>query len=260
MNGDITLIRFIEELAANSWPAHIQQRLGTWRLRANMNVTRRANSVYTNGAYPEHGEWLDVVEDFYRRQALAPCFCVSEASPIELEGILDSRGYSKIFECYVMIASCNKVLEQTRESDRFICELAGEASREWVDDFMRFEGYSSDRYQGYRHIFSAMPPQKAFASLYDQGILIACGTVVAERGWAGLSNIVVDQEHRGKGAASVLLHSLANWALSKGADQLYLQVLKENALALSLYHKLGFTPLFEYHYRLLEENKRPLQI
>lgn len=252
MSGDIKLIRFIEELAANSWPAHIQQMLGSWRLRANMNVTRRANSVYTNGSFPEHGEWLDVIEDFYRRQALSPCFCISEASPIELEGILDSRGYRKNFECYAMISSCSKVLERTRESDRFICDLAGEASREWIDDFMRLEGYSSDRYQGYRHIFSAIAPQKTFASLYDQGSLIALGTVAVERGWAGLSNVVVDEANRGQGAASALLRSLADWALSNGAEQLYLQVLKENAPALSLYHKLGFTPLFEYHYRLLD--------
>jgi len=253
MNGDIKLIKLIEELAANSWPAHIQQTLGAWRLRANMNVTRRANSVYTNGSFPEHGEWLEVVEDFYRRQLLSPCFCISEASPTELEGILDSRGYRKIFGCYAMVSSCNKVLERTVESDRFICELAEEASREWIYDFMRLEGYPSDRYQGYDHIFSAIAPKKAFVSLCDQGKLIALGTVVVERGWAGLSNIVVDAEHRGKGAATALLRSLVNWSLSHGADQLYLQVLKDNTPALALYHKLGFTPLFEYHYRLLDK-------
>lgn len=255
MNGDIKLIRFIEELAANSWPAHIQETLGSWRLRANMNVTKRANSVYTNGAFPEHGEWLDVIEDFYRRQSLSPCFCISEASPIELEGILDSQGYRKIFECYAMIASGNQVLERIVESDRFICEFAGEASREWIDDFMRLEGYLPDRYQGYHHIFSAISSPKAFVRLYDQGILIALGTAVVERGWAGLSNIVVDAEHRGKGAAVALLRSLANWSLSHDVDQFYLQVLKNNIPALSLYHKLGFTPLFEYHYRLLDEKK-----
>jgi ribosomal protein S18 acetylase RimI-like enzyme len=254
VSGDIKLIRFIEELAANSWPAHIQQMLGSWRLRANMNITKRANSVYTNGAFPEHEEWLSVVEAFYRTQSLSPCFCISEASPIELEGILDSRGYRKIFECYAMIASCRKVLERTQESDQFIYEFAGEASDEWINDFMRLEGYSPDRYQGYHHIFSAITSPKAFVSLYDRGILIALGTAAVERGWAGLSNIVVDAEHRSKGAATALLRSLANWSLSHEADQFYLQVLKDNTPALSLYHKLGFTPLFEYHYRLLDEN------
>jgi len=253
VRGDIKLIRLIEELTANSWPSYIQQTLGAWRLRANMDVTKRANSVYTCGSFPEYGAWMDVVEDFYRRRSLLPCFYISEASPAELDGVLHSSGYCKIFECCTMVASCSEVMARSAESDQFTFEFAGEASRDWICDFMRLEGYSPDRYDGYVHIFSAIAPKKSFVSLRDNGNLIALGTVVAERGWAGLSNIVVDAEHRGKGAATALLHSLANWSLCNGADQLYLQVLKDNLPALSLYRKHGFTPLFEHHYRLLDK-------
>ncbi|MDF2572921.1 MAG: acetyltransferase [Sporomusa sp.] len=252
MRGDIKRIQLIEELAANSWPAHIQQTLGSWRLRANMGVTKRANCVYASGSFPEYGKWMDVVEDFYRRRSLLPCFYISETSPAELDGILHSRGYRKAFECCTMVSSCSEVMARSAESDQFICEFAGEASSEWIYDFMRLEGYSSDRYEGYGHIFSAIGPKKSFVSLRDNGNLIALGTVVVERGWAGLSNIVVDAEHRGKGAATDLLRSLVNWSVCNGADQLYLQVLKDNSPALSLYRKHGFTPLFEHHYRLLD--------
>lgn len=252
MRGDIKLIRLIEELAANSWPAYVQQRLGTWMLRANMNVTKRANSVYTGGSFPECREWMDVVEDFYRRRSLLPCFHISEASPAELDGILDARGYRKVFECCTMVASCSEVMARSAETDKFTSEFAGEASSEWIYDFMRLEDYSPDRYEGYVHIFSAIGPKKAFVSLRDQGKLIALGTVVVERGWACLSNIVVDAQHRGKGAATALLRSLVDWSLCNGADQLYLQVLKDNSPALSLYQKLGFSPLSEHHYRLLD--------
>jgi N-acetylglutamate synthase len=252
VRGDLKLIRLIEELAANGWPAYIQQTLGAWRLRANMDVTKRANSVYTSGSFPEHGEWMGVVEDFYRRRSLSPCFYISEASPAELDGILDSAGYRKAFECYTMVASCREVMDCSVESDQFTSEFAGKVCSEWIHDFMRLEGYSLDRYEGYVHIFSAIGPKKAFVSLRDHGELIAIGTVVVERGWAGLSNIIVDAEHRGKGVATALLRSLADWSLCNGADQLYLQVLKDNSPALSLYRKLGFAPLYEYHYRLLD--------
>jgi GNAT superfamily N-acetyltransferase len=253
MRGDIKLIRLIEELAANSWPAYIQQRLGAWRLRANMNVTKRANSVYTCGSFPEYEEWMKVIEDFYERRSLLPCFYISEAAPAELDGILHSSGYRKILECYTMVASCIEVIARSVESDHFTSEFAGEASSEWIYDFMRLEGYSPDRYDGYAHIFSRIGPKKSFVNLRDNnGNLIALGTVVVERGWAGLSNIVVDAEHRGKGAATALLRSLINWSLSNGADQVYLQVIKDNLPALSLYGKHGFTPLFQYHYRLLD--------
>ena len=102
VRGEIKLIRLIEELTANSWPSCIQQMLGEWRLRANRNVTKRSNSVYTCGSFPEYREWMEVVEDFYRRRSLLPCFHISEASPPELDGILDSSGYRKIFECYTI--------------------------------------------------------------------------------------------------------------------------------------------------------------
>lgn len=252
MREDLKIIRLIEELAANGWPAYIQQTLGAWRLRANMDVTKRANSVYTNGPFPEHGEWLGVIEDFYRRRSLSPCFYISEASPPELDGILDCAGYRKAFQCYTLVASCREVMDRTVESDQFTFELAGEASTKWIYDFMHFEGYSPDRYKGYVHIFSAIGPKKIFVSLRDHGELIALGSVVAERGWAGLSNIVVNPKHRGKGAATALLRSLTAWSLSNGAGQLYLQVLKDNLPAIALYRKWGFTPLFEYHYRLME--------
>ena len=252
MEKDNKLVRFIEELAANSWPSYIQQTLGEWRLRANMDVTKRANSVYTGGVIPEYEGWMEVVQDFYRRRSLLPCFHISEASPAELDGILHSSGYHKIFECYTMIASCAEVLAHPAQFDQFTTEFTAEASSEWIHDFIRLEGYSPARYAGYVHIFSAIGPQKSFVSLRNNGKLIALATVVVERGWAGLSNIVVDAEHRGKGAATALLSSLVNWSLSSGADQLYLQVVKDNLPALSLYQKHGFSPLSEHHYRLLE--------
>lgn len=252
MGDSLKLIRLIEELAANAWPAYIQQTLGEWRMRANMGVTKRANCVYTCGSFPEYKEWLSVIKDFYRIRSLSPCFHISEASPAELDGILDSAGYRRDSGCYTMVASCREVLDGNEKDDQFTAVFAEEASREWIHDFMRLEGYPLDRYVGYAHIFSAIGPQKAFVRFHEHGRLIALGSVVAERGWAGLHNIIVDAEHRRKGAATALLRSLADWSLRNGADQCYLQVLKDNLPASSLYRKLGFTPLSEYHYRLLD--------
>lgn len=252
MNPNVTLIRLIEEFAANSWPAYIQQMLGEWRLRANFDVTKRANSVYAGGSFPDYEDWMGIIEDFYRRRSLSPCYYISDASPAELDGILDSMGYRKAFECYAMVAVCGEVKDRSMESGRFAVEFSDEANSEWIHDFMRLEGYSPERYEGYTYIFSAIGPKKTFVRLLDHGELVALGTAVAERGWTGLSNIVVDEKHRGKGSATALLHSLADWALSNGSEYLYLQVLKDNLPAISLYRKFGFTPLFEYHFRLLD--------
>jgi len=63
------LYRFLDELAANAWPAQVQQAFGGWRLRATNGLTRRANSVLTAAPTPDHPEWLSYIEDFYERSA-----------------------------------------------------------------------------------------------------------------------------------------------------------------------------------------------
>jgi len=71
----------LDELAANAWPAPIQQQLESWRLRAAYGVTRRANSVLTLDTLPSYEHWLDVVVDFYSSRGLPVQFQISEASP-----------------------------------------------------------------------------------------------------------------------------------------------------------------------------------
>lgn len=86
--------------------------------------------------------------------------------------------------------------------------------------------------------------------MYDQGSLAAVGTASVIDGYGGLSNIVVAKEHRGKGAGTQVIRTLTEWAIGNGAKHMYLQVLKENMAAVSLYEKNGFSPISEQHYRI----------
>jgi RimJ/RimL family protein N-acetyltransferase len=54
---------------------------------------------------------------------------------------------------------------------------------------------------------------------------------------------------RRQGAATAVLHALASWADKQHAHGLYLQVMRDNLAALALYERVGFTPLYDYHYR-----------
>jgi ribosomal protein S18 acetylase RimI-like enzyme len=46
-----------------------------------------------------------------------------------------------------------------------------------------------------------------------------------------------------------VLAALARWARARGAERLYLQVERENAVALRLYARAGFRERYRYHYR-----------
>ncbi|WP_199620015.1 GNAT family N-acetyltransferase [Paenibacillus alkalitolerans] len=111
-----------------------------------------------------------------------------------------------------------------------------------------------DRYRAYVHIFSAIGPRKAFVTIKENGETAGLASVVAERGWAGIFNVVIDPVHRRKGAAQQLMRILAEWAASNGANEMYLQVVCANAPAVSLYRKLGFHAISKHHYRVLKHD------
>ncbi|NND17963.1 MAG: GNAT family N-acetyltransferase, partial [Silicimonas sp.] len=55
------------------------------------------------------------------------------------------------------------------------------------------------------------------------------------------------------GVATRILNGAANWALSKGAGWMTVNVTSANAPANALYRKLGMQPVAGYHYRRAPE-------
>lgn len=246
-------VQNLEELAANSWPAHIQHTLGQWRLRATFGVTKRANSVYTVGTFPKKDHWLEIVEQFYRILSIPTCFHMNEASPPELDSFLELKGYQKIFECSIMTANCDDVMERVVDQGLDI-RFEYEVTKDWLIDFLRLEGFSEEGLDAYEHIFSAIRSFKAFARITDgHGETIGMGTLVVEREWGGLSNIVISPAYRRKGIAAQLIKLLTQKAAQQGARNMYLQVINENTAAVTLYNKLGFTAFSQHHYRIQQE-------
>lgn len=241
----------IEQLAASGWPPRELESLGAWKLRANGGVTTRANSVLAAGPFPE-GDWLEAAERFYRERGLPPCFHVSETSPAELDGRLAAAGYEVSMNCLLLAADIREVLQHCAAygiGEAEVC-LSAQPEEPWMEEFLRMEGFPEERRAGYSAIFTAMPEPKAFAVIEEAGEPMGVATVVIEKGWGGISNVVVDPRHRRKGVAGRLLHVLASWAAENGAEGLYLQVLAGNAPALELYDKLGFRAISAYHYRV----------
>ncbi|RJS57246.1 GNAT family N-acetyltransferase [Bacillus subtilis] len=242
-------IHKIERLAAASWPSYIQNSMGQWLLRANFGVTKRANSVWTSAEMPE-GDFQQEAEYFYKSLGLPVCFHISNASPKGLDAGLADSGYEKADECFQMTALCRDIMNHTEGNSRFTYKWEHEPSSVWIDEFIRLEGFSPERHQGYTNIFKRMPPCKTFLTMYDQGSLTALGTVSVIDGYGGLSNIVVAEERRGKGAGTQVIRILTEWAINNGAERMFLQVMKENLAAVSLYEKIGFSPISEHHYRI----------
>jgi GNAT superfamily N-acetyltransferase len=76
----------------------------------------------------------------------------------------------------------------------------------------------------------------------------AAGVAAYADDWVGFRSIEVHPDHRREGLALAVMAALVGWGAERGATTAYLQVLADNAPALALYERLGFTTHHAYRY------------
>jgi len=246
------LIRYIEELAANAWPAAVMQEVDGWRLRFNWGVTRRANSVWPNQARGDHSldEKLRWVEDFYGRWGGTARYQMCPAAqPAGLDRILAERGYTATSQTAIQIAPIAEVLARSRANLAHSVKVGDHFGEAWFATYCQAEGVSAPTAEIRRGILQRIGPRPGFALLEIDGEAVALGLGVVERGWLGVFSMATRPEFRRRGAATAVLQTLAEWGQQHQASHMYLQVVAENAPALALYGGLGFETLYHYYYR-----------
>jgi ribosomal protein S18 acetylase RimI-like enzyme len=129
--------------------------------------------------------------------------------------------------------------------------MSDELTENWLNLFVHMEEARQDKKAVYRQIMSGIGPRTCYLQVLAQSVPVGIGMSVCERGWAGLYSVATAAHYRRRGVGTEIVRSLAEWAAQHGATQLYLQVMKNNAPALALYEKLGFSHLYSYHYRTL---------
>jgi GNAT superfamily N-acetyltransferase len=241
----------LDQIAANTWPAPIQQPYEHWLLRAGLGVTKRANSVLTSGDFPQNSDWLPDINDFYSRRALPVRFHISAATDDKVDRFLEDNGFIMESPASIYTALCKQAAAYPihESTDPYEITIDEALNMVWLDDFLRLEQFPLERKSAYHQIFSGIGPRTCYLRLCDNGEAIGLGTAVLERGWAGFTNVVTSPNHRRKGIGARLVQALAQWSNLNGAEHLYLQVLQDNTAAIQLYSKLGFSHAFNYHYR-----------
>lgn len=245
-------IRLLEELAANAWPAEVVQVVDGWRLRYTYGATRRANSVWPNRSYGGMAleEKLRLVEDFYARyEAVTRVKMCPAAQPSNLDTWLERRGYVETDRVAVQTAAISDVLAKTQANWTFAVEINEGPSDTWLRTYHDGDGHDAHTTSVREGILKRIGPRTGFALLEIEGHAAAVGLGVVERGWVGVFCMVTSPEQRRRGAASTLLHALANWGRAHKANAMYLQVMEGNQAAIELYAKAGFATQYHYHYR-----------
>jgi len=242
------MVRRFEELSNNAWPALQTIQYDGWIIRFAKGVTKRSNSV--NLLYPSTinpDTKIGYCEELFESQKITPCFKITECSdPSGMDSRLAKRGY------FVHSTISFQTIDISNSPSEPLSDIniEGELNPRWMDDFIRMNEFDPARKPTYIEIMNQLRLPKCLISLSRDEKTIGVGLGVAEGGFVGLFDIVVDKTYRNTGLGYLIVDNILRWGRKHGAQTAYLQVVTDNTPAIRLYEKMGFTEAYQYSYRM----------
>lgn len=243
-------IRLYEELSFNSHPSICTQYYDGWLLRFANGYTNRANSV--NMLYPSTINLetkIKVCEEQYSSQKQPCVFKVTESSEEGLDAMLEEKGYRIVTPTTLM--DMNLTGKQFASHN---CVITRATDREWLDTYFRFENCTDVNTQTTaKQMMDMILNTALYCRVVENGRSVACASAIIERGYMTLVHVIVDEKYRGRGYGRQVCEGLLTEAIKLGAHTAYLQVIKNNQIAVNLYKKLGYKDVYSYWYRVKKD-------
>ena len=245
------MIRSLEELSANAWPGLGSTLVDGWISRFAAGYSRRANSVLP--LYPGStplSERIARCEALARAQGIEPAFKLTPASlPEDLDAELDRRGYRRETESSVMVLP---ELGQGTPSlpAGFQLRVTERVEEDWLAFHEGQAGRTPQQIRTARAILEQILPSCRFLLLQGATGPAACALAVVEDGWAGIFEVMVRADLRGRGLGRTIMAFTTAQAASAGGRQAYLQVVRGNRPAEQLYLSLGYRVAYPYWFRV----------
>jgi GNAT superfamily N-acetyltransferase len=237
----------LEEVAALGWPARETRWLGRWLLRAAEGWTGRANSVLPLG---DPGLPLDdalaEVTAWYAERGLPARFTLPTPAREALGAALAERGWSSYNPTGVLTADVTVTLDRLPPPDPRAA-VEPEPTSDWLGLY-HYRGSTELPPVARAVLAGARSP--GFALIRDGGRVLAIARGSVDEGWIGVTAVEVDAAHRRQGLGTAVMRAILEWGRERGAVSVYLQVADDNAAALALYDRLGFSRHHGYRYVL----------
>lgn len=239
-------IRALEERCLNAWPARKTVLLGGWVVRLSDGFSKRANSATALDPVGDFRAVLPEVEALYVRHGQPPVFRLTPLAGAGADSVLEQAGYRRIDETLVMVRAPAADVGAPDPAVRMV--HAPEPW--WLAGVDAAKAIPEARRAAHRRVMETIAPPAAFAALELDGRPVAFGMAVLDRGMVGLFDIVVDEPLRGRGFGRRITRALLGWGAGMGASGAYLQVVADNAVAVSLYRSMGFAEAYRHHYQV----------
>lgn len=242
----------LERLAIGDWPALQSEEFDGWLLRYSAGVTMRGNSVAVGTRVPSQGLdcALDEVDRRYAARGLSPCFQLFDHAPPALDAALAANSYAVEGGSWVLTASCVPVTDAHR-TETLRTEVRDVRDREWLAIAAGRSRFGPDA-AAFEGFVERVGARAGHAIAHLDGVPVAASLGVLTERWLGIYAMITVPEARRHGAARAMVDALLSWAHSRGAEQAYLLVGEDNAGAIELYRRAGFTTQARYWYRRRE--------
>ncbi|GAA3385935.1 GNAT family N-acetyltransferase [Cryptosporangium minutisporangium] len=237
----------LERIASLGWRGLDTAELGEWQLRAAGGWTGRANSVLPLG---DPGSPLDdalaSVREWYAARDLPPTIQLPLPARDDLRRALAERGWTDRWGALVLVARV-RALRAANLSVPGLPPVTVASSPDpgWLAAY-HYRGGGALPAVAQEVLRSGTAP--GFVALRLDGAPVAICRLALDEGWVGITAVEVDPAHRRRGLATHLLAGAVEYAAEHGAEGVYLQVDSDNAGALAMYEKLGFTHHHTYRY------------
>lgn len=242
------LVGDLLERAARATPAAVEDRASGWWFRYVDNDTWWASAVLAHGAADGVVARIEAAERFYAERDAAARFQVCADCPGGLDCMLAERGYRKEFPVSLLTA----ISEPSTHADpaaEMTVRVDPALPPEWLTVLSATNRPGTDVRRETRY-FGRVDRLQRYVTVFADGEPVGIGRAVADDGWTGIFNMATTPVVRRRGAASLVLGAIADWADACDAPRLYLQVEQSNVAAQRLYAAAGFTRLTTYHYRV----------
>ncbi|MEO8022086.1 GNAT family N-acetyltransferase [Polaromonas sp.] len=170
------------------------------------------------------------------RLATVPCF----------EGLrqeLRRRGYSADKPTLVQVGTVSVMREVSSQPPAGTADAPDAA---WTALFL---GEGFDPVDGASRVRTlSRAPDSVYASVCEQGQVLAVGVAAFGHGWASVHGMRTVPGCRGQGLAGRVLAGLADAALQRRTERVFLQVEAGNTAAQALYRRAGCTTAWSYEY------------
>jgi ribosomal protein S18 acetylase RimI-like enzyme len=113
-------------------------------------------------------------------------------------------------------------------------------------------GLSDNRKAVALRLVAGVPAPRVFIAARRDGIVVSSGLTVLDGELASIQCMATHPDVRRSGGATAVLCGIESVARAHGVSRLYLQTGADNAAAIALYERFGFSVVSRYHTRDLK--------